>query len=202
MRESATRLVLPVLVAASLLAAPAAAAGDGLLGSMQCQCGCGKFLTTCDCGSADSGRAFVQSLSAQGKDDSEIAEAYGARFGEEYVNYVPKKGKGLSLWIMPLIGAVVGSAALYYKLKTSGDAATGAGINCKECGSTVESGQRFCSSCGSEVSAETCGGCGEVLSGDTKFCTGCGEPVGSSCPSCGEAVQSAAKFCSSCGGSL
>lgn len=196
------RGILSLLLVTSLLVVPAAAAGDGLSGSLQCPCGCEKFLTTCDCGSADNGRAFVQSLSAEGKDDSEIAEAYGARFGEEYVNYVPKRGRGLSLWVVPLIGAVVGSAALYYKLKLSEESRTGTGISCEECGSTVESGQKFCSSCGSEVSAATCRGCGKGLQGSTKFCTACGEPVGSSCPSCGEGVRSGAKFCSGCGEEL
>lgn len=198
---------LAVLLALSVLASlwiPAASA-DSLDGALQCPCDCGEFLVTCDCNSATSAKSFIEGLRASGKGDAEIAEAYGARFGESYVNYVAKEGSGLSLWLLPPIGAVVGAAAIYYRLKNQEGAAgpAQAGIaTCGECGAEVASDQGFCTACGTEVDVTRCGSCGSTLEGDASFCTSCGSEVGSACPSCGETAAPGSSFCSSCGEGL
>ncbi|MFB6095056.1 MAG: cytochrome c-type biogenesis protein CcmH, partial [Halodesulfurarchaeum sp.] len=96
--------VIVAIVGLLLLATPAAAAGSGggLLGQLQCPCDCGKYLSVCDCSSANAGRSYVQQLRQQGYTNAEIASAYGKKFGEKFVEFVPKQGSGLSLWLTPL----------------------------------------------------------------------------------------------------
>lgn len=198
-------MVLTTLLLAALATAPAAAqAQSGLDGALQCPCDCGKFLTTCDCDSADEARGFVSDLKSRGQGDAEVAESYGERYGEQYVNYVPKSGRGLSLWLAAPVGVVVGAGAIYYRLQGTGDSAVGGttGAGCPNCGAGLGPDAKFCTECGAEAGLTTCSGCGASVRDDNAFCTGCGEPLESSCPSCGSSADPGAKFCSGCGEEL
>ncbi len=44
---------------------------------------------------------------------------------------------------------------------------------CPDCGTLIEPGARFCSSCGTAV-GDTCPGCGEVVRSGDRFCASCG----------------------------
>lgn len=182
MRHKSLKALVPLLMLlATVAAAPAVSAGDGLLGSLQCPCGCGKFLSTCDCSDADSARAFVASQREMGKSDAEIADAYGAEYGEAFVNFVPKKGSGLSLWAIPPLAVLVGAAGVYYVLTRKGtESSVGTPVTavCEGCGSELDPGQNFCPSCGAEVTVDQCGNCGAPVEAGDDFCASCGSKVG------------------------
>lgn len=175
----AVALLLAILVTSFL---PVASA-ESLEGSIQCPCDCGKFLPTCDCDTAAEARSFIQGLSDNGLNDGEIAKEFEKKYGAKYVNFVPKEGRGLSLWLLPPLGVVVGGAAIYYRLKSEEGRRgipriSGVTEVCGSCGEPVRSGADFCSNCGAETSASGaafCSSCGTELSGDERFCPGCGE---------------------------
>ena len=93
---------------------------------------------------------------------------------------------------------------------------------CTKCGNELKPGARFCTKCGTPVSAPvdqmksasqsmTCTKCGSELKPGAKFCTKCGNPVSApvdqmksasqsmSCPKCGKALKPGARFCTGCG---
>ena len=93
-------------------------------------------------------------------------------------------------------------------------------MNCTNCGNELKPGQKFCTKCGTPVTAtqskaiggETCPNCGNALKPGQKFCTKCGSPVAATevksapnqvdaiqCPSCGKALKPGQKFCTGCG---
>lgn len=147
-----SRIVI-VLVAVLVAVGPAAAAsGSGLLGQLQCPCDCGKYLSVCDCATADTSRSYVDSLQEQGFVNAEIAEAYGEKFGQQYVHYVPKEGSGLSLWLTPLAGVIVGAGGIliYFRRFRSAEPRETSAI-CPDCGSDLAPSAEYCPSCGSSI---------------------------------------------------
>jgi RNA polymerase subunit RPABC4/transcription elongation factor Spt4 len=58
------------------------------------------------------------------------------------------------------------------------------GLQCRSCGATLKSGQRFCTECGSDASS------------------GSGRDHKIACPSCNHVVPRSDKFCRNCGHSL
>ena len=93
---------------------------------------------------------------------------------------------------------------------------------CTKCGNELKPGARFCTKCGTPVSAPvdqmksaspsmTCTKCGSELKPGAKFCTKCGTPVSApmdqmksvtppmACPKCGKALKPGARFCTGCG---
>lgn len=147
-----SRIVI-VLVAVLVAVGPAAAAsGSGLLGQLQCPCDCGKYLSVCDCTTADTGRSYVDTLQEQGFVNAEIAEQYGQKFGQQYVQYVPKEGSGLSLWLTPLAGVLVGAGGIlvYFRRFRSPEPRETRAI-CPDCGSDLAPAAEYCPSCGSSI---------------------------------------------------
>lgn len=145
--------IVTVLLAISVAMGPAAAAsGGGLLGQLQCPCDCGKYLSVCDCETADRGRSFVQELSEQGLTNAQIAERFGEEFGQVYVDYVPKEGSGLSLWLTPLAGVVIGAGGIYvYFTRFRETSETAALSVCPDCGTALETDAEYCPDCGSTL---------------------------------------------------
>lgn len=148
--EMATILIGGVALMLVFGPASAAATSGGVQGQVQCPCECGKYLSVCSCSSAAEGRNFVESLQTQGYSDSEIAQRYAERYGASLVEYVPKEGSGLSLWMTPVAGAVVGAGALYYLIsgRLGSDDPEGATVVCPECGSDLEELKDICPECG------------------------------------------------------
>ena len=48
---------------------------------------------------------------------------------------------------------------------------------CIQCGNEIESGEKFCSSCGIEIKREKCKQCGNELKSSEKFCAECGTKI-------------------------
>ncbi len=145
----------------------------------------------CDCEYADNGRAFVREKIQEGLSKDEVIDAYVAQFTMDRApngpqNYplratVSKEGRGLSLWLIPPIGVIVGASLVYYFLKQDlgskkgGGASASSSMDCGECGASVPSGSKFCTECGSEVGASFCRSCGESATPGDAFCSNCGE---------------------------
>lgn len=148
-------LIFVVLV----LTSGTAAASSELAGSLKCPCGCGKFVSVCDCPTAEQGRLFIQERRQQGLSDAEIAEAYGRQFGQQFVEFVPKGGSGLSLWIIPPVALVAGTIVLFFGLKNKVDiglSGSDAPI-CQECGRSVAADADYCPDCGTTLRVEGSG---------------------------------------------
>lgn len=103
-------------------------------------------------------------------------------------------------------------------------------IRCLKCGSEVQSGVAFCSSCGAPIpkvqtinmeELERCQSCGAMVKKGVRFCTACGKPMyqidipekvnipvtesevqNRICPNCGASVESEVAFCTECGTKL
>lgn len=75
-------------------------------------------------------------------------------------------------------------------------------MNCDICSKEALSGDKFCRSCGSQLSEEEVYGCecGAEVRKDDKFCHGCGAPFSATgvC-GCGNSLAENAKFCHNCG---
>lgn len=50
-------------------------------------------------------------------------------------------------------------------------------LKCQDCGSPIETDQRFCSKCGSAVNKEKCPSCGKKIQADDLFCSSCGNKI-------------------------
>lgn len=79
-------------------------------------------------------------------------------------------------------------------------------FTCKVCGSEVERGQAYCSTCGAEVVANyevKCPICGTKNNAGSRYCANCGEVLGvlrkPVCTICGAENLPGTKFCSHCG---
>lgn len=189
LRRAAATGVLGAAAVASTPVAGAVTLGD-IEGSVRCYCGCGKVLETCDCKYADNARAFIQEKVDAGLPKEEVIDAYVAQFtmwqGPSGLQDYPlratvaKEGRGLSLWLIPPIGLVVGAAFVSYYLKRDvgeGGTASGMGAECPGCGTPVDPSSKFCTGCGEELGFSYCTSCGaEVVAGDS-FCSACGESL-------------------------
>ena len=50
-------------------------------------------------------------------------------------------------------------------------------ITCEHCDEPIQTGQRFCSKCGSAISYEQCPSCGKKILADDLFCSSCGRQI-------------------------
>ena len=80
----------------------------------------------------------------------------------------------------------------------------GGGQSCAHCQARMNSGARFCPSCGQQAAAlASCGSCNEGLPAGANFCPGCGaSQANAPCGNCGAENPPAASFCVSCGNAL
>ncbi len=82
-------------------------------------------------------------------------------------------------------------------------------FTCKVCGSAVEAGQAFCTTCGADVAESyecECSSCGTKNPAGNRYCAKCGNILGvlakPTCIICGAKNLPGAKFCVSCGAPL
>jgi rubrerythrin len=82
-------------------------------------------------------------------------------------------------------------------------------FTCKVCGSAVEAGQAFCTTCGADVADNyecECPSCGTKNTAGNRYCAKCGNILGvlakPVCVICGGKNLPGAKFCTSCGAPL
>jgi len=74
---------------------------------------------------------------------------------------------------------------------------------CAKCNAPLESGAKFCPSCGSAVTTQpVCQSCSKPVSAGARFCQECGARLSAVCPSCSKPVAADAKFCAECGAKL
>jgi len=75
---------------------------------------------------------------------------------------------------------------------------------CPKCGSQQPTTQKFCGSCGADMTVapatgKPCIKCGKPVAAGLKFCGECGSPQTLTCPSCKAENPGNLKFCGSCG---
>ena len=82
-------------------------------------------------------------------------------------------------------------------------------FTCKVCGSTVEAGQAYCTTCGADVTENyecVCSCCGTKNIAGNRYCSKCGNILGvlskPTCQICGAKNLPGTKFCVSCGAPL
>jgi hypothetical protein len=85
-------------------------------GALTCQCGgCNRTVATCDhygCGSRDEIRALIQKEIASGKDETAILQDMTLRYGVKVLATPPAQGFNLTVWILPILGLMVGLGAV------------------------------------------------------------------------------------------
>jgi hypothetical protein len=85
-------------------------------GAVTCQCGgCNRTVATCDhygCGSRDEIRALIQKEIAAGKDETAILQDMTLRYGVQVLASPPAQGFNLTVWILPILGLMVGLAGV------------------------------------------------------------------------------------------
>jgi cytochrome c-type biogenesis protein CcmH/NrfF len=84
-------------------------------GALTCQCGCNQTVAGCDhygCGSREEMRALIQREIAAGKDETAIFQDMTLRYGVKVLASPPPQGFNLTVWILPILGLMVGLGAV------------------------------------------------------------------------------------------
>ncbi|PYP88605.1 MAG: virion core protein (lumpy skin disease virus) [Blastocatellia bacterium AA13] len=136
--------------------------------------------------------AYMQFKAAQSIQDA--AKQPGGAAGQ---------GMGLGLGLgygQMMAGAMSGQGA------QAASGATGSaaqqGTPCPKCNTVNSAGTKFCSNCGSQITAPSaeCPGCHAQVQAGSKFCPSCGQSVlPQACKNCQNPVPPGSKFCSNCG---
>ena len=101
--------VAAVVLAALLLAAPAAAGSRPTLAQLEHEVMCPTCHTLLELSHApiaDRMRAFIRTRIAAGDTDSEIKARLVAEFGEGVLAAPPARGFGLLAWLLPILGCL------------------------------------------------------------------------------------------------
>jgi cytochrome c-type biogenesis protein CcmH len=112
-------IVLAVLLLA-VISHRAAASGSkptqqSMEGALTCQCGCYQTVATCNhygCSSREEIRALLQKEIAAGKDETTILQDMTLRYGVQVLATPPAQGFNLTVWVLPILGLMVGLAAV------------------------------------------------------------------------------------------
>ena len=109
--------ILPVLAAALLLAAPAAASEqhptlNELENQIMCPVCAGETLAQSDSPAARQVEAVIREKIAAGWTKSRIERLLVAEYGEQILAAPPRHGFDLLAWVLPLVGIGVGAAVL------------------------------------------------------------------------------------------
>ena len=84
-------------------------------GALTCQCGCNQTVAACDhygCSSREEMRALIQKEIAAGKDETAIFQDMTLRYGVKVLAAPPAQGFNLTVWILPILGLMIGLAAV------------------------------------------------------------------------------------------
>ena len=119
LRPTARRLRVAVLtlfvVGLDLGRAPAKPTQQSIEGALTCQCGCNQTVAGCNhygCGSREEMRALIQKEIAAGKDETAIFQDMTLRYGVKVLAAPPAQGFNLTVWILPVLGLMVGLVAV------------------------------------------------------------------------------------------
>lgn len=110
--------LLLLLLVLHLMPMPAMAASvdglhDEITETLRCQCGCTMIVKDCSCETAAQIRGEVMEQIRAGDSKKQIFKTLEAQYGGGIFAVPPKEGFDLSLWIIPLIGVIVGGGILY-----------------------------------------------------------------------------------------
>jgi len=93
-------------------AAPAAkTTATAIEGSLTCQCGCQQTVSGCNhegCGSKAEMQAMAEKEVASGKDSAAILQDFVLHYGTQVLATPPPNGFNLMVWILPILGGIVG----------------------------------------------------------------------------------------------
>jgi cytochrome c-type biogenesis protein CcmH/NrfF len=115
MRIAVLVIVLLGTVSGSLARSGAKPTQRSIEGALTCQCGCNQTVAGCDhygCGSREEMRALIQKEIAAGKDQTAILQDMTLRYGVQVLAMPPAQGFNLTVWILPILGLIVGLAAV------------------------------------------------------------------------------------------
>lgn len=97
----------PVTTRAAGSAPTAKAIGDNII----CQCGCNQTVASCNhymCSSRTEMQAMIEKEIAAGKSETTILQDFVLRYGVKVLAAPPASGFNLTIWILPVIGALAG----------------------------------------------------------------------------------------------
>ncbi len=126
MKYSMLAFVL-ALVIGSFAAAPVYAelTNIDLERELLCQCGCGKVLEACHCGTAGKMRTSIWGMIDRGETEQQILDQFVAQYGAKVLAapekaalaITAKKGFNLRVWVPLSVALAGGTAALYFILR-------------------------------------------------------------------------------------
>lgn len=120
-RDKAHRNVLCVLVAAMVLAAPAAAAPapqttvNAIEAEVMCPI-CGTLLELAESPQAKREKVFVAKLVAEGKSKAEVKDALVAQYGPSVLALPKASGFDLSAYLVPILALAIAVVALVFSV--------------------------------------------------------------------------------------
>ena len=85
-----------------------------------CQCDCGIVLADCGhavCASRDEMLTLIEQKIAQGQSEEEIIQFFVARYGEQVLASLPKRGFNLVAWLLPFVAILGGGGIIYITLR-------------------------------------------------------------------------------------
>ncbi|MFQ5790754.1 MAG: cytochrome c-type biogenesis protein CcmH [Acidobacteriota bacterium] len=109
-------LLLVTLTAAVTASGQTSADVKAVTRELVCTCGCGNMIVAnCNCSEADRVRSEVAALLAERLSRDAILEQYSERYGLEVLAAPPRRGFGLSAWILPF--AAIGAALWFLTIR-------------------------------------------------------------------------------------
>ena len=110
--------IISTFIVAALAVTSARAAGPkptvkSIGAGVICQCGCNFPVSTCNheqCSSRDEMKALAEKEIAAGKNETTILQDFVLRYGVKVLATPPASGFNLSVWILPVVGVVLGLA--------------------------------------------------------------------------------------------
>lgn len=114
--KKAAFLTLVILSSLSLAYGTASYARDPVADvtkELICSCGCGKVAYDCYCDTATQWKADIALDIAAGKTPKQIIASYVEIYGAGVLATPKKSGLELSIWTLPVIAAVFGTAVIY-----------------------------------------------------------------------------------------
>ncbi len=114
------RMALVAGLMVALISLSAAASGSkptrkSIEGALTCQCGCNQTVSGCDhygCSSREEMRVLIEKEIAAGKDETAIFQDMTLRYGVKVLAAPPAQGFNLTVWILPILGLMVGLAVV------------------------------------------------------------------------------------------
>ncbi len=115
-KRKTTLLVLVILSSLSLAFSTASYARDpvaDITKELICSCGCGKVAYDCYCDTAAQWKEQILQDVTAGKTQKQIIASFVETYGDGVLATPKKSGLELSIWALPVVAAVVGTAVIY-----------------------------------------------------------------------------------------